>query len=195
MRHKEGNKEKAIIEAAIETFAEDGFYKSKIVDIAEKANVAIGSIYVYYKNKDDILLKIFDQIWEPIYNDMKRIASEKSYTPTQKFEYMLDSVFDAFEKNPEKAVVFVNEQNRLMKERPKSFTNYYELFIKEGEKIIKSGIKSSEFKNLNVRIFRRFVLGGLRELLREWTKNPTKRSLNQIRDSVKYFCKTGILDK
>ncbi len=195
MRHKEGNKEKSIIEAAIKTFAENGFYKSKIVDIAEKAGVAVGSVYVYYKNKDDILLRIFEQIWEPIYFDVKKISSEKSYSPTEKFEYLLDSVFDAFEKNPEKAVVFVNEQNRLIKERPKNFTNYYELFIKEGEKIIKSGIRSSEFKSLNVKIFRRFVLGGLRELLREWTTNPTKRSLNQIRDSVKYFCKSGILEK
>ncbi len=193
MRKKEGNKEKDILEAAIKIFAKNGFYQSKILDIANEANVAVGSVYVYYKNKDNILLKIFEEIWEPIYLAVKNISSDKSYTPTEKFEFLLNTVFDSFEERPDKAIVFVNEQNRLIRERPKSFTNFYQLFIREGEKIIRSGIKTGEFKRVNIKIFRRFILGGLRELLREWTANPTKRSLITIRDSVSFFCKTGLL--
>jgi TetR/AcrR family fatty acid metabolism transcriptional regulator len=193
MRLKEGNKEQDILNAAIEIFAENGFYKSKIVDIAEKANVAIGSVYVYYKNKHDILLKIFDNIWHPLYTEIKQIADNKSLSHAEKFDYIIDLVFDSFIEEPQKAIVFVNDQHHLMKERPNKFTNYYELFIKEGEKIFSSGVRSGVYNKINIPIFRKFILGGLRELLREWAANPSTRSLNKIRQSVKFFCKHGIM--
>ncbi len=193
MRLKEGNKEQDILNAAIEIFAEYGFYKSKIVDIADKSNVAIGSVYVYYKNKHDILLKIFDNIWHPLYNELKQIVDNKNLSHPEKFDYLIDLVFDSFIEEPKKAIVFVNEQNYLMKEHPNKFTNYYDLFIKEGEKIFSSGVRAGVYNKINISIFRKFILGGLRELLREWANNPSTRSLNKIRQSVKFFCKHGII--
>lgn len=63
MRRKEGNKEQDIITAAIEVFAEDGYHEAKISKIAELANVATGSVYLYFESKEDLLVKIFSNLW------------------------------------------------------------------------------------------------------------------------------------
>ncbi|RPJ78250.1 MAG: TetR/AcrR family transcriptional regulator, partial [Deltaproteobacteria bacterium] len=49
------DKHHKILEAAIKVFAEQGFFRSTISQIAKEAGVADGTIYLYFKNKDDIL--------------------------------------------------------------------------------------------------------------------------------------------
>jgi TetR/AcrR family fatty acid metabolism transcriptional regulator len=193
MRTKEGNKEKDIIQAAVKVFAEFGYYNAKISKIAEIANVANGSVYVYYKNKEDILLKIFEEIWRPLYLEVVKISNNAALTPSEKLDYLIDLVFDSFIEDPAKAMVFVNEQNHLLQNNPESFTNYYNLFMDEGEAIMKSGIDSGDFNEINLKIFKNFILGGLRNLLHQWAQAPEGFSLNRILQSVKFFCKHGIM--
>src|SRR5699024_12802282 len=51
-------KYRQIIEGAIEVIAENGFHASQVSKIAKKANVADGTIYLYFKNKEDILISV-----------------------------------------------------------------------------------------------------------------------------------------
>lgn len=55
------DKHDLILEAAIEVFAEKGFHRARISDIARRAGVADGTIYLYFRNKDDVLLTIFEE--------------------------------------------------------------------------------------------------------------------------------------
>ncbi len=56
-----GEKRPRILDAAIEVFAERGFYRARIADIAERAKVAEGTIYNYFHNKDEVLITIFEE--------------------------------------------------------------------------------------------------------------------------------------
>jgi TetR/AcrR family fatty acid metabolism transcriptional regulator len=66
---KRADKRRAIREAATEVFAEKGFHQARVSDIARKACVADGTIYLYFRNKEDLLLNIFEDA-------MERLASE-----------------------------------------------------------------------------------------------------------------------
>ena len=55
------DKRTLITEAAVEVFAEKGFHQARISDIAKRAGVADGTIYLYFKNKDDLLLSVFEE--------------------------------------------------------------------------------------------------------------------------------------
>ena len=55
------DKRERILKAATQTFAQHGFYKSTISEIANLANVADGTIYLYFKNKDDLLISLFEE--------------------------------------------------------------------------------------------------------------------------------------
>ena len=58
---KDENKHQKILHAAIKVFSERGFYNSRVSEIAKEAEVADGTIYLYFKNKDDILISLFEE--------------------------------------------------------------------------------------------------------------------------------------
>ena len=53
------DKRERIIAAAVRVFAQHGFYTSKVSQVAREAGVADGTIYLYFKSKEDILLSLF----------------------------------------------------------------------------------------------------------------------------------------
>src|SRR5829696_10535056 len=55
------DKREAILRAAIKVFAGRGYFNSKVADIAGEAGIADGTVYLYFKNKDDVLHSIFDR--------------------------------------------------------------------------------------------------------------------------------------
>src|SRR5258706_5211409 len=56
-----GPKREAILRAAIDVFAERGFFNAQVADVARAAGVAAGTVYLYFKSKDDLLVSIFDR--------------------------------------------------------------------------------------------------------------------------------------
>src|SRR6185295_16485167 len=55
------DKREAILRAAIRVFAHNGYFNSKVADIAGEAGIADGTVYLYFKSKDEILHSIFDR--------------------------------------------------------------------------------------------------------------------------------------
>ena len=56
-----GPKRDAILRAAIDVFAERGYFNAQVADVARAAGVAAGTVYLYFKSKDDLLVSIFDR--------------------------------------------------------------------------------------------------------------------------------------
>jgi TetR/AcrR family transcriptional regulator, fatty acid metabolism regulator protein len=195
MRIKEGNKEKDILNAAINVFAKTGYHDAKMSKIAEVAEVATGSLYVYYKNKEQILQKIFDVVWEKLYNDIAILVKRDKMNPEEKFDSMIDMIFDTFIENTDIAMIIADEQQHFQLRCSNEFTPYFEKFVNLGESIVNEGIKKRVFnQNLNVNILRIFILGAFRDLITEWAINKGKISSNVIRSNIKYLIKHGILN-
>ncbi len=193
MRVKEGNKEKDIIEASIKVFAESGYHKAKISKIAEVAGVATGSVYVYFEDKEDILLQIFSKIWTKLYDELLAVRNNSSLSPMDKFDAMIDLIFDVYTENPPLAMVYVNEQSHLQRSAQERFTTFYEKFMNVGEDIIAEGIDNGVFsETLDVGILRYYVFGAIRNLLQHWAIDPKTFPLNKIRQSIKQLTKNGI---
>lgn len=195
MRIKEGNKEKDILEAAIRIFAKQGFHETRISQIAKAANVATGSVYLYYKNKDSILIRIFEELWKTIYLETKSLASRNDMNPLEKFENMIDIIFDMFIANPALAVVIMSEEHYLTRGKKSNFTKFYDDFLDLGEDILKEGIKSKMFNpNLDIKVFRNFVFGGVRHLIHLWAQSQNEFPLVNVRQNVKYILKKSIIN-
>lgn len=193
MRVREGNKEKDILEAAVMVFAESGYHSSKISKIADRAGVATGSVYVYFKNKESILLRIFEELWGQLHIELQKLVDNPQLTPTEKIDAMIDLVFDLFIENPSLAIVFVNEQNHLLRGTQMTFLSHYEKFLDLGEEIIRQGTEAGLFSaSIDLPIFRVFIFGAIRNLLHQWAHEPHKYQLNKIRQNVKYLTRHGI---
>ncbi len=194
MRKRSGNKERDIANAAVKVFARDGFHGAKITRIAKEAGVATGSVYLYFHNKESILHHLFIEIWQRIRDQLAIVASRTETSPRDKVEEIIDRVFMLFSKNPDLALVFVNEQHHLVREGTADFMKYYEDFLKLGEEVVREGIRIGQFRpEIDPRVASNFVFGGLRQLLQRWAISKGDFPLITIRRAIKTIAISGLL--
>ncbi len=93
-------KESSILDAAEKIFAEAGFDGAKVSDIARAASVAEGTVYLYYKNKQDLLAGVVGRFWTQLTLGAEA-AIEPDATTREQLEqlgrYHLNSILDQFE--------------------------------------------------------------------------------------------------
>ncbi|RPI02100.1 MAG: TetR family transcriptional regulator, partial [Calditrichaeota bacterium] len=100
----DASKRERLLKAAIKIFARDGFFKAKVEEIAKMAKVATGTTYLYFKNKDDLLISIFEEEMTPIIEKMKEELA-KAESPEDKIMAFVTSHFNLVEKNPDLALL------------------------------------------------------------------------------------------
>lgn len=195
MRTKEGNKEKDILDAAIKVFAEYGYQKSKMQKIAETAGVSTGSVYVYYESKEAIFIQLVEQLWSDLHRQLISIEKREDLNAINKFDSLIDILFDAFIDRPNLALAIVSELNDALEQTHKAFLGSYRQFMELGKKIVLKGIEEKIMSpNFDTEIIGSFIFGGVRILLHQWAHDPKNISINLLRQNVKYFCKRGMLN-
>lgn len=121
------DKHKRILDAAVRVFARNGFYNSKVAEIAKEAKVADGTIYLYFKNKDDILIKLFeDKMNEIIATLQDRL--EGVTDPLEKIRVYIRSHFTMAAEHPdlmEVITVELRQSTKFMKEYDNKQFNRY----------------------------------------------------------------------
>jgi TetR/AcrR family transcriptional regulator, fatty acid metabolism regulator protein len=80
-----GDKYGRILDAAVDVIAENGYFQSPVSKIAERAGVADGTVYLYFKNKDDLLRSAIDRMMHRFYEDVER-ACERVTDPVGQLE-------------------------------------------------------------------------------------------------------------
>src|SRR5216684_2283702 len=101
---RESDKHQQIIEAAVRVFARNGYYNSRVSDVAREAGVASGTIYLYFKTKDDILVTLFREkmaAWVSFVRE--EIKGEGD--PVAKIRRLVALHFSVLEKDPALAEV------------------------------------------------------------------------------------------
>lgn len=193
MRRKTGDKERRIAEAAVQVFARDGFHGAKITRIAKEAGVATGSVYLYFRNKESILHHLFARLWRELHTAFAEVYNA-DLSARAKVEEIIDRLLDQFEKNPSLALLFVNEQHQLLRDGTGEFMQYYVDFLQLGERIVREGMRSEEFRSdTDARIFTNLVFGGVRQLLHQWARAPRQFPLQSVRSEIKRIILHGLL--
>ncbi|MDT8323421.1 MAG: TetR/AcrR family transcriptional regulator [Bacteroidota bacterium] len=194
MRQKTGDKDKRIAAAAIQVFARDGFHGAKITRIAREAGVATGSVYLYFRNKESILHHLFDTLWRELHAAFNEITRREDLTARDKVEEIIDRLFDQFGRNPSLALLFVNEQPQLLRQEAGTFMQYYVDFLQLGERVVREGMRSGEFRSdVDARIFTNLVFGAARQLLHQWARAPRQFPLTTVRREIKTVFLEGLL--
>jgi TetR/AcrR family fatty acid metabolism transcriptional regulator len=172
---KDENKHQRILKAAVKVFAEKGFYNSRVSEIAKEANVADGTIYLYFKNKDDILISLFEEEFGQIVENMRK-ELEKEKDPLLKirlFAVMHLSIVSKQQKLGEVLGVEVRQSSKFMKEYINNpFIEYLNLIrsiVIEGQE------KGFIRKDLTPGIMKRALFGALDEMARYWVLSTKKK--------------------
>ena len=157
-------KYRMILNAAKQVFAMEGFYNSKVSEIAREAHVADGTIYLYFKNKDDILISLFEEELTRIIKSQKA-ELEKIEDPCEKIIKFCDNHLSIAESDRALAEVMqveLRQSNKFMREyKNKPFLAYLNIIadiIIEGQE---KGIFRPDIKH---DIAARVIFGSLDEL-------------------------------
>ncbi|AKS39037.1 TetR family transcriptional regulator [Anoxybacillus gonensis] len=95
------SRKEQIIEVAMKLFAEKGYHATSMQEIAEHSHLAKGSLYNYFKSKEEIVLSIFQYHYDQLFQQFARIASDRSLTAREKFLKQLSLQIEAFEQHKE----------------------------------------------------------------------------------------------
>ncbi|MGM8213312.1 TetR/AcrR family transcriptional regulator [Virgibacillus sp. W0430] len=188
-------KYKQIIDAAIEVIAENGYYASQVSKIAQKANVADGTIYLYFDNKEDILVSLFKeymgQFIEKIQHsiNLEQSASQKLFT-------LIEMHFSQLAENHHLATVTQLELRQSNLELRMQINNVLKPYLKVIDSIIVEGINEGSFrKDINRTIIRQMIFGTLDETVTTWVMKERKYDLVDQATGVHQLIMGGLVNK
>lgn len=191
---KSANKHSKIIRAATKVFAKKGFFNARISDIAKEAKVADGTIYLYFNNKFDILLSIFEQEIGSLIDQVNALLSQED-DPQKMLEIFITKHLFEMKKNRYLAEVIqieLRQTNKVIRDyRDNKFSEYVNII----STIIKKGQQENIYrKNILPGIAKRAIFGALDEITRLWNSNrDTQYSVEEMAQQVTEIFLIGIL--
>ena len=161
-------KRKRILAAAVILFGQKGFHEARIAEIAARAGVAEGTVYLYVRNKEDLLGAVFDDTMDEVLAKGREIAASNEPAP-ERLVRMLDIHLSFLAADRSLASVFqieLRRSARLVERFSRSkLVGYFRML----EGVIRGGIARGEFRSdLVPRLAVRILFGAADEILSEW---------------------------
>ncbi|MZQ87285.1 TetR family transcriptional regulator [Paenibacillus sp. 5J-6] len=187
---KKPDKYYAILEGALKVFAENGFHKSQVSRIAKEAGVADGTIYLYFKKKEDILTSLFQEKLGELVEKFNTGVNEQM-TAKQALYKVCEIHFSELEGNVNLAFLTQIELRQSDLELRKEIGLALKRYIILIENILERGKQDGSFHaDFDVKLVRLLIFGGMDEVVTSWLISGQKYSLTaQVGPTVNFFMK------
>ena len=178
------DKREAILRAATRVFAEKGFFNAKVADIAKAAGVADGTVYLYFKNKDDLLHSLFDRAMDEFIAEGRRELAALD-RPEDKLRRVAQLHLERLGADRDLAIVFQVELRgsiKFMQEfSAAGFAEYLDVIrrtIEDGQKL---GVFRRDLKPI---VCAKMLYGALDEMVTNWVLSSKSYPLAPMADEV-----------
>ncbi len=180
---RENDKYRRILEAATKTFAQNGYYSSRVADIAKEAGVASGTIYLYFNRKEDLIISIFHRAVEDLIHHLLKYEDQDPADISLKVlvqEHLL-----RMEEDHNRARVFqieLRQANSYIREGIGTPLKGYFYLL---ESIVERGREEGIFrKDVETRLMRKMIFGTLDEICTRWVLSGCSYSLTEMVPSL-----------
>jgi TetR/AcrR family fatty acid metabolism transcriptional regulator len=187
------DKREAILRAAIKVFAGKGFFNSKVADIAKEAGIADGTVYLYFKSKDEILHSVFDRAMAEFIEEGKKELA-KVHGVEGKLRKIAELHLEKLGADRDMAIVFQVElrgSTKFMQEfSGGGFADYLEIIretIAEGQK---AGVFRKDLKPI---VVAKILYGALDEMVTNWILSNKAYPLKPLANEVLKIFFGGVL--
>jgi TetR/AcrR family fatty acid metabolism transcriptional regulator len=178
------DKREAILRAATDIFAERGFFNAQVADVARAAGVAAGTVYLYFKSKDDLLVSIFERTMREAIADGRACVAPLR-DPVEQLRAIARVHLDRMGRDRSLAVVFqveLRQSTKFMERFSATLVREY-LGIIRG--IIVAGQGAGVFRReINATLAAKLFFGGLDEMATNWILSTRKYSLVSQGDAI-----------
>ena len=173
-----------ILDAAIKVFAEQGFHQSTVSQIAKEAGVADGTIYLYFKNKDDILVQFYEFKTKQVFKRFRE-AVDQSETAIDKLRNLIRVHLEEFQKDRNMAIVYqveTRQQRRMAGQPIKEMSKMYRDIITE---LVELGQEEGTMRrNLYLGMVKRLINGAVDEVINAWIHTGRSYDLVSMADPL-----------
>jgi len=177
-------KYKQIIDAAVVVIAENGYHQAQVSKIAKQAGVADGTIYLYFENKEDILISVFRERMGYFVEKMKEVIAGKE-TAAEKLLVMIENHFNILSRDRNLAIVTQLELRQSNKELRMQINEVLKEYLHVVDDILRFGQVQDEFdKNMDIRLARQMIFGTIDETVTTWVINDQKYDLTALAPAV-----------
>jgi TetR/AcrR family fatty acid metabolism transcriptional regulator len=178
------DKREAILRAATKVFARSGYFNSKVADVAKVAGVADGTVYLYFKSKEEILRSIFDRgVGEVLAEARARISAITD--PRERLRAIARLHLERLGANRDLAIVFQVElrgSTKFMEEFSAAGLAEYLRLIRE---TFEQGQRAGVFRaGLNAKLVAKILFGALDEMATNWILSRRRYKLAPMADTV-----------
>lgn len=192
-RRSISDKRAAILRAAIKVFARTGYFNSKVADIAGEAGIADGTVYLYFKSKDEILHSIFDRAMEEFIAEGKKELAEIEGS-TARLTRIAQLHLEKLGADRDLAIVFQVElrgSTKFMQEfSAAGFGEYLDIICRT----IDSGQRAGDFRNdIKPIVAAKILYGSLDEMVTNWVLSQKSYPLAPMADEVLKVFLGGLL--
>lgn len=191
------DKKQLIIEAAIRVFGKEGLEKGKIADIAKEAGIGKGTIYEYFRSKNEI----FQAIEQSVFSDFNLVFDELNsarLSPSEKLKQLMSGGLDMFVEMGD-ALLIITElwihagRGHLHGSNPAQFMEYYDKYRRGIESILQEGIQFGEFREMNKEGVARLLMAFMDGLVWQFVMLNDPRKFENVKtETIESFMR-GIL--
>lgn len=185
-------KYKQIVDAAVIVIAENGYHQAQVSKIAKEAGVADGTIYLYFKNKEDILVSVFREKMGIFVKNLEVIVN-KDVDTSEKLRKMILNHFRVLHDDRHLGIVTQLELRQSGKKLRFRINEVLKEYLDLLDVILKDGIENGEIDGtLDVRLARQMVFGTIDETITSWVMNDQKYDLMKLAPEVHRLIMNGM---
>jgi TetR/AcrR family fatty acid metabolism transcriptional regulator len=191
-----GDKRERILLSAMRVFASKGFFGAKVSDIAEDAGVADGTIYLYFKSKDDLLISLFEEQMEKVHHVLSA-AMDGAPRADEKLARFIRAYMELVAENRHAAEVITIELRQSAKFMKEYKNPRFADFLKTLAAVIDEGQQAGRFRaDVPAPVAARALFGALDELALMWvTSRGEKLDIRKVADWIGDLVLQGLLEK
>ncbi len=182
--NRTADKYQRILDAAVAVFAEKGFFTSRVSDIADRANVADGTVYLYFKSKEEILMTAINTAFDA-FMSLAQTELKKLTDPAERLRRLAFLHLDALGSNRNMAVVFqmeLRQSTRFLSEFSHQHMVEYLGLVREA---ITEGQERGVFRReMSDKIAANCFFGALDEMVTSWVLSEHEYQLSNVTDVV-----------
>lgn len=186
-RRTEGHpapKRDAILRAAIDVFAERGFFNAQVADVARAAGVAAGTVYLYYRSKDDLLVSIFERTMREAFTE-GRAAIAGVHDPGERLRQFARLHLGRLGRDRNLAIVYQVELRQSIKFMERFSSTLLRDYLSQIRAAIVDGQQTGAFRaDLNATSVAKMFFGALDEMATNWILSRRRYSLEADADLV-----------
>ena len=183
-RPDKADKRDAILRAAIDTFAARGFFNAQVADVARSAGVAAGTVYLYFRGKDDLLISIFERTMREAIAAGRASLSART-SPSDRLRDIARLHLERLGRDRKLAVVFQIELRQSTKFMERFSTTYLREYLGIIRDVIAEGQATGAFRReLNATLAAKMLFGALDEMATNWILSRRRYSLAAEADAV-----------